>query len=86
MVRSSITGLLGGLLLSSAVGAENITSDAHFHGESPPVYPSRMNYFPYVLVIVTDKKYSGGHGNRTLGYCLRKGPRFCSELDGGREG
>lgn len=42
MVRSSITGLLGGLILSSAVGAENITSDTHFYGESPPVYPSRM--------------------------------------------
>ncbi|BCR91138.1 beta-glucosidase [Aspergillus chevalieri] len=40
MVRSSITGLLGGLILSSAVGAENITSDTHFYGESPPVYPS----------------------------------------------
>ncbi|OJJ80818.1 beta-glucosidase [Aspergillus glaucus CBS 516.65] len=40
MVRSSISGLLGALLLSSAVRAENITSDAHFYGESSPVYPS----------------------------------------------
>ncbi|EYE98747.1 beta-glucosidase [Aspergillus ruber CBS 135680] len=40
MVRSSITGLLGALLLASAIRAENITSDAHFYGESPPVYPS----------------------------------------------
>ena len=40
MVKPSIFGLLG--LSLSAVAAENITSDAYFYGQSPPVYPSRM--------------------------------------------
>lgn len=41
MVRFSTIGLLG-FSICAVSAAENITEDAHFYGQSPPVYPSRM--------------------------------------------
>ncbi|OOF99274.1 glycoside hydrolase family 3 protein [Aspergillus carbonarius ITEM 5010] len=37
---TGLLGLLGGLSLCSAAPTQNITSDAYFYGQSPPVYPS----------------------------------------------
>lgn len=73
MLRVGIIGIIYGLsLCSAAAGAENITSDTYFYGQSPPVYPCRMSTVCYYYVPPIDNQLelitnSGGQGVRILG-------------------
>lgn len=82
--RALLSGLAGLVAVQGSVAASDvIKDDAHFYGQSPPVYPSRKA--PYscfsVPIETLTARWHSGNGGRHMGRRLQQGQGLGREDD-----
>lgn len=80
--KACALSILLSLSLVSVAHAENITSDAYFYGQSPPVYPSRaLLPCPSSVSIYTNLTFSAeGTGSGSWASAYQKAKEFVGKL------